>query len=734
MPKSRFLPCCLALALAGPALAQDEAARWVLCPPGPWLEGIPNGGDRAQRAHAPVDLDAERVDVSDQRTYVLEGKVGVRRADQRLRADRVSYDTADRRYEAEGDVRYQDSDLRVHAARARGDLDADLTRVEEVRYELLTARGSGQAQSAEISGATGAFEQVTYSTCDPTDRFWELSANSIELDQEDGFGVARGAKLRIGGVPVLYLPWLSFPIDDRRRTGFLYPTLATSDNTGLDIRIPYYLNLAPNYDATLTARHMAQRGLMLGGEFRYLTPRHRGELAGSWLSNDETTGDDRSSGTFRHDGRLSQFWTVRANLNQVSDDRYFEDFGDSLAATSTSLLESTAGVYGRGAYWGASLVVQDWKVTDPFVPAASEPFRRLPRLLYEFERPLGEYLVVGFRGEGVRFDHEARPGANRVDLYPYIGAPVDRAGWFVHPELGYRYTGYELDAGHADSFDERSPDRALPVASLDTGLFFERPVGWFGRNLRQTLEPRLYYLYVPYEAQDELPILDTQELTFGFGQLFRRNRFSGADRQADANQATVAVTSRLYEDAGGRELARLTLGQIRYFRDLRVQMPGVPEDRREGSPLIAELELHLNDDWSLAVAEHYDLDEDRSVLSALRTQYRFGAGGVVNFAYRYRADLLEQVDASMLYPIDARWRLIGRWNYSLRDRSTLEAFAGVEWEGCCHAVRLLGRHYIRNREGEKNNGIYLELELKGLGAFGRRTGDLLERAILGYTR
>jgi LPS-assembly protein len=594
-----------------------------------------------------------------------------------------------------------------------------------------------------VHDETSNLSQVMYTTCDPGSTGWELRATQVKLDQAEGVGTARNATLRIGRVPILYLPYASFPIDERRRTGFLFPSIGSSQDSGIDISAPYYVNLAPNYDLTLTPRILGRRGAMFGAEFRYLTPSQRGEMSGTWLPDDDQTGRDRGSFRLEHFGVLNPQWNLIANLNHVSDDRYFEDFGDSLAAASTSLLESSVGVYGRGRYWNASVSAQDWEITDPFLPDDFEPFRRLPRVLYAYERPFNDWLVAGVRQETVAFDHEARPDATRYDFYPYVAFPFVRAAGYVRPEIGYRQTGYELDRDYLATYASRSPSRGTPIASLDAGLFFERGTSMFGKRMLQTLEPRLYYLRVPYENQDDLPLFDTQELSFGFAQLFRTNRFTGADRQMDANQATIALTTRLLEEASGRERLSASIGQIRYFDAQRVQLPGIPITDLAGSAMVGDLELTLSDRWRVGISQQWDPEDELSDLSALRGQYRWGGAGVFNLAYRFRRAgsgiapnvvALEQIDASFLAPLSERWRLVGRWNYSLLDESTLEAVAGFEWASCCLAARVLGRHYVRNREGEKNNGIYIELELKGLATLGRKSGELLQRAILGYTR
>jgi len=748
VPTTRLAPLASALLLALaslPAAARrSDPADWALCRPNAlldfWNPALPKDGDRA---NTPAELAAERFDVSNEKSYLLEGKVEVQRADQYLAADRLRYDTEAERYEAEGNVHYQDRGLLLGADKAVGELGEDVQTLDNVRYQLLDARGNGTARQATVVGERSKLDHVTYTTCDPGTRGWDLRATSVRIDQEEGIGTARNATLRVAGIPLLYLPVASFPIDERRRTGFLFPSIGSSQDSGIDFSAPYYVNLAPNYDLTLTPRILGRRGAMLGAEFRYLSQNHRGELAGTWLPDDDQTGRDRGSLGWQHFGRLGPQWNFIADLNHVSDDRYFEDFGDSLAAASTSLLESTAGVYGRGQWWSASVSAQDWEITDPFLPDGFEPFRRLPRVLYRYERPFGEFVEAGVRSELVVFDHEARPGATRYDLYPWIAFPFERAAGYVRPEFGFRQTGYQLDSDYDEDFPSKSPTRGTPIASLDAGLFFERGARLFGKNYLQTLEPRLYYLNVPYENQDDLPIFDTQELTFSFEQLFRANRFTGADRQMDANQATVALTTRLLEEASGRERLSASVGKIRYFEPQRVQLPGVPAMDPEGSAVVGDLELTLSDRWRVGLSQQWDPEDELSDLSALRAQYRWRPDAVFNFAYRFRREnqganvgqvSVEQVDTSFTLPLDERWRLVGRWNYSLLDSSTLEAVGGFEWQNCCLAARVLGRHYVRNREGEKNNGIYIELELKGLATLGRKSGELLERAILGYTR
>ena len=779
-PPRRPLPRALAASGLGLAAAAhaDEAPRapdFGLCRAGAFIDGhvdgLPTDGDRAS---ATTEITARALTALRAGEYELTGDAEARRADQRLAAQRLRYASEAQTAKAEGDVRYQDRGLLAAAERADADLAKDVTTLESTHYQLLgsrtdgtPARGNGVAAKARIEGGDGKqvthLEDVTFSTCDPGDRDWEISAREMTLDQASGEGTARGMRLRFKDTTLLALPYASFPIDDRRRSGFLLPSIGGGNNGGFDLTVPYYLNLAPNYDATLTPRIVSDRGFMAGGEFRWLTERQRGEASATYMPNDREADRSRFSYSLRHSASLNPNFYVVSDLNRVSDPRYFEDFGDGLTAAATSLLPSSAYLHGRGAWWNLAFGGDDIEVTDPRIGAAAEPYRRLPRFTAELDYPLADFVRVGLRGEAVAFDKDdylddagARVDVvtgQRYDVTPFVAFPLERAFGYVRPEFAFRETRYTLDGARDDS-----PSRGTPVSSLDAGLFFDRPTTLFSTALRQTLEPRLYYLRVPYRDQRELPLFDTQELTFSFAQLFRPNRFTGADRQMDANQLTLALSTRLLDDTDGNQLLRASLGRIQYFDDRRVDLATLfCPDRNDilsgclrnplpgpvGSPTFggpadsasawaAEIELRPSDRWRLAVSQYYDGDDRRTDLSSVRIQHQFGERGVANLAYRFRRDLLEQVDASTAFPLTERTRLVARWNWSLKDERTLEALAGVEFGDCCYAFRVLGRHYVRNVQGDTANAIFLELELKGLGSLGRRSEDFLRRAILGY--
>ena len=764
-PALRLLPLPFSIALCLPALAADDKPdNWGLCPVQDVIPSftdlpVPSGGNaaqaRADRAEQPTTIEGDRQDGTDT-NLAYQGNVVLQRGDQYLNADNLHFDQENNTYVADGNVRYQDGGMRIIAKRAHGDQSKDTHEIEDLRYQLVSRRGNGGADSIDMSGAMGSLHGSTYSTCDPDQRAWELTARRIDVDTDEGWGTARGATIRIGRVPVLYVPWIKFPIDDRRHTGVLYPSISTSGRNGFDYRQPIYLNLAPNYDATITPRYMSNRGVSLAGEFRYLYQNGRGELEANWMPKDDLVEDrirDIANGTpslyddplrsenrgmFRYGGshNFNSQWQARANVAWVSDSRYVEDFSNSLYGASATSLTSTIGLFGRGRYWDAGIMADTWQLADYTIAESSLPYNRLPRLYMNWNQPFGKWFTAGLQAETVRFQHNDYGDGSRLDLKPYVSMPLQGASWYITPTLAWRYTSYQLedDVAAALPGGDKKPSRSLPIASLDAGLFFDRDTEIKGSRFLHTLEPRLYYLNAPYRDQSGLPLFDTRPFTFSWGQLFRDNRYSGPDRQTDANQLTVAMTTRLIRQSDGHERLSASVGQIFYFDDTLVVVPGETPVESGKSAWVADANYSPTDRWTIGASYQWDPKFRREDLASLRARYLFDDDGIVNLTYRYRRNLLEQADASFLYPITPTWSAVGRYYYSILDRKPLEAIAGVQWDSCCLAVRALVRRYVRNREGDLNNSFQVEFVLKGLGSAGQNTERTLRRAILGYYR
>ena len=787
------LPFCIAVSLSAHA---DEALRpnyWALCPIEDAVPAFADAqapvGSVEDRENQPTNIDGNQFEglagIDSDFTGNVTGDVTLRRGDQFLGTDDLQFSQEDGTFVADGNVRYQDSGLRVIADRVEGDTLAESYRMDNVRYQLTARRGNGGADRIRMDGSVGALLGSTYSTCTPSDRWWELKAGQIDIDTDMGMGTARNATLRVGKVPVLYVPWFRFPIDERRLSGLLFPRISQSGRNGFDYTQPIYLNLAPQFDMTLEPRFMSRRGVQLGTEFRFQTERTRGELDVAYLPSDKLARrereleeeqvpivenrrkDDRAFLSFGGSWDINPTWQGRTNLTWMSDPRYIEDSSNNVDGISSVNALSQLGVFGQGSsgdlgYWNASVLADYQLLTDYTLPEAVLPYNRLPHASFTWQRPYGRWINAGVDATATRFSHlddAARPGGSRVDLKPYVSMPFEGAAWFVRPTVAYRQTNYSLDRVLADRIAEQraraelgipggvpvpadtlalyrntSPSRGQPIGSIDAGLFFDRNTRWRGEDYLHTLEPRLFYLNSPYRDQSALPLFDTTPLTFGWGQLFRDNRYSGADRQADANQVTMAVSTRLIRESDGLEKLSASLGQIVYLSDSRVTIPGEAQVEQGRSAWVSDATYAINDRWTVSAGYQWDPKFRREDLMSLRSRYLIGDEGIVNFAYRRRADLIEQADLSFLYPVSPAWSLVGRYYYSFTDHRLLEAVAGVQWDSCCLAARVVGRRYVRNRQGELNNAIMFELELKGLGSAGPDTEDRLRRAILGYYR
>ncbi len=538
--------------------------------------------------------------------------------------------------------------------------------------------------------------------------------------------------MNLKNVPVLYTPYLSFPIDKRRRSGLLIPKIGASQQTGLDISVPYYWNIAPNYDATLEPRIMSDRGVMLATEFRYLHRHDSGMLRAEYLPSDSKYDNkSRSLVSFEDNGNPLPRLTTQINASNVSDKDYFRDLGNTLVQSSGSFLQRKAQATYYGNRWTLDTRVLNFQTVDPAVAVANRPYMELPRVRFN-AAPAQKLLGLSFNvdSEVTQFEKDKAVSGTRVDMLPRLTLPFERQSYYIKPSIGLRETFYELNDQQAGN--PNNPRRTMAVVDVDTGMFFDRDFQWRGAEYMQTLEPRLYYLYVPYKKQDDIPVFDTGENDFNFWQLFQNNRFSGPDRIGDANQLAVALTTRVLDPASGVQRLRASLGQLVYFRNLKVTLPDEPVINDNTSDLIGEFGLTLSREWDTSTQIQWDPSAARTNRGDVLLQYHADKHQLVNLSYRYRRSLQNQTDVSFLWPLGDAWHLIGRWNYSLDDSKTLDMLAGFGYESCCWALQLVGRSYINNVSGDLTNGVYLQAELKGLTSTGSQVDSLLRRDILGY--
>ena len=722
---------------------------------------------------------AQRVDGSNQTVYHLEGDVKVDRADQRMQADVTDYNQDTTDYDARGNVRYQEVGQLVSSDHMRGNQDASTAIADNVSYQMLTSRGNGVANQGQmLDDQRSRYFNATYSNCDVGNHVWEIHAKDIRMDKETGEGVAHDATMYLYNVPFFWLPTFTFPINDDRKTGFLTPTVGNSSRSGFMVSAPYYLNLAPNYDATLDPRIYGDRGVLMAGEFRYVVPGSIGQLNVEYLPNDQgetnpnslinTKDTDRWLLKFNDNTHIYGPWSFNTSINLVSDRNYLSDFGDDLYTSVISQLASSAYVNGAGkwgnTYWNASFGGDYYQNANYALTDFTAQYQRWPRATFNVDYPINRWLEVGANTEAVEFRKDDSVGGDRLDLYPYIQADFRGAAWFVKPRVAYRYTTYNLlgnyqqygysngvtellPAGTTSPYTSGSPSRSLPVVSVDSGLVFDRSTSLFGDSYTQTLEPRLYYLYVPYRNQNNIPLFDTTLMSFDTWQLFSPNTYSGADRQISANNLSAMLTTRLLDD-NGVERVSASFGQIRYFTQQSVQQPNsmttvTPPTNWSGSDYAIDLTTQLNDDWRVLAQYQWNPNTSLTDLGSITFQKRIATDGILNFSYRYRrepgteAPWVEQYDASVVYPLSDRWRLLGHWTYSVLDKKTVEALAGVEYDSCCVALRLVGRHYVNTYNfsttlGSANTAIMFEIEFKGMGGFTGQSENALRNGILGY--
>lgn len=722
-----------ALLTSDPSQAKEDTWRFCTSNLSVKKENIPSTAEPTSQEE--MTFTADQVDVEGS-LYQFKGKVVGGRGDQQLSADNLDYNKETDIAVARGNVRYEQDGQIFLGDAAEINIDKKSGSIRPAKFWLTDRHIRGNTNEIIIeSPSIVHLENSTFTTCDEGDDDWVLKASSLKLDTENNEGIARHARINFMHVPIFYFPYLSFPLQGRK-TGFLVPSIGDSNHSGTEISIPYYWNIAPHRDATLTPRLLSRRGLLLQGEFRYLNPHNAGELDLEYIKDDRVFDDDRSAVSFNHQGQPKPGWLTRATYQSISDDDYLDDFSTELAKSSVTHLERMAGMEYSGDYLRANLLIQAYQTVDDNIPATAKPYQRLPQLqldLRDQKGPAG--LVLGMESELVQFDRAEGVIGRRLDFTPHISWPLRKDAGHMVPRLAYRYTHYQL--GNTDPGFDDSPSRSLPLFSLDSGLIFERDLSGWGKATTQTLEPRLFYLHVPYREQNNLivdengtdSVFDTSLALFSMDQLYRENRFIGGDRVGDANQVNAALTSR-FLDLHGRELFSASVGRIFYFRDREVTLPGGQLETDTTSDWLGEIRSQWMKSLAVRASVQWDTRKDKMERGSVNILYQKDKRRVLKLAYRYEENTLEQGDVVFIWPVATRWNLVGRWLHSLKDDVTLETLKGIEYESCCWTARLVQRKYRVNAMDEnESDSLWFQLELKGLTSIGKPVKDLLERDI-----
>ncbi len=716
-----MLPQATAQECIWPALASPPAD------PAPQATGI----DAESKGKRPIEVIGGSAELTREGDASMTDGVVIRQGDRTVRAQSATYDASEQRFDVEGDVEYRSEDLRLKGESGSWNTEGG-GRFTGTEFELPArpARGSA-AEFAMTPDGDLRLREVRYTACPVGNDDWLLRASAVDIDQGQQQGKGRNVRVELKGVPILYWPMISFPVGDARKSGLLFPSFGNTDKGGLEFGLPYYFNLAPNYDMTLSPFFQSRRGPGLDGKFRYLSRRSRGQVETFYLPYDDLTGDDRRLSSLIHRTDLTDQLRFDADLSDASDGQYFEDFGLGPDGTSVTFLDRHLHLAWLGRSWRLDSRLQDFQTIDQTVDPLSRPYARLPQVVFTSLWPIANRgFAAAVDGEAVWFDRDEGVTGLRVDLAPRFSWAWRGPGYHLEPSAAWRVTGYRLEDVALGADD--APDREAPILSLDGGLVFERAAGKRGQLLH-TFEPRVRYNWIPFRDQADLPVFDTALPDLDIVQLFRTNRYVGADRLGDANELAAGVTSRLINADSGRQYLSATIGQRFYFERPQVVLPGELPETRNSSNMVGEIELTAWRDWGARVAMEWDRQASNTLLGQASVQYHPRPDTVFNLGYRYREALLEQWDASFAWRLSPSWQLFAGQVYSVKENESIDRFAGFEYGSCCWRVRLIGRRYVSNRTGASDTSIQLQLELKGLSSVGTRNDTFLQRGVRGYS-
>lgn len=730
-PRKCLLTVLIPLALVGNARAQQT----------------PIANRLQDDRQAPTAIEADVLTGRPDREIRLRNKVRLKRGDTTVNAEDVKFDIVDDRIDATGSVSIERAGGRFDGKTLSLKLDTGEGYMMSPVYRLLTSNARGSAEridfeSSDVATVTNGF----YTTCQGPDPDWYLKTSKLTLDEGAGVGQARNAMLVFKGVPIAGTPYISFPLAEERVSGFLAPTMATSTRSGLQITTPYYWNIAPNRDITLYPHYMAKRGLMLGATARYLEREAAGEARFEFI-NDADYGKTRYGLSFRHNQQLDFGAKLAIDYSKTSDNDYARDFPfsnvfDRPGFNRRLMPQSVSLSYGSTS-WDANFRLSEFQVLqDPRLAVRPIPYSRLPQITLNNFQYGDNGLDLTMSTQLTRFTHPTDIGGTRLVVNPrmtYSG--LQGAGYFVRPSVSLHSTMYSLDSN--PEAEIRAPGRTLPTVSLDSGLVFERPANFLGRDATQTLEPRAFYTYTPYRAQNAslYPNFDTTEADISFAQVFRENRFVGNDRIGDSNQLTLAMISR-YLETNGSERLRMAVAQRYNFTPQRVGLGTVEQlTSSNRSDLLLLASGRVTD--QLRVDANFQFDPQRSEINRVNIGAFWQPAPMKVFNAQYRRDSrnlpsdifpntnFELVDMSAQWPIANRWYGVGRVNYLIGENRIGQALFGIEHQADCWIFRAVGQR-VPTAAGVINTLVFVQLELTGLSSIGMNPMGALSRNVPGY--
>lgn len=712
------------------AAAQQAECPAPLMPQLPQTE-LTNPGD--------IHVKAARTQIQQDTLAQFSGNVEIISEQGHIQAQRAQINKTDKTLHADGNIRFLDQQIQVNSEKIDLNLASGQLRLDSTEYQMLGFAGRGRADSIEVDNQEGlALKDVSFTTCPEGSEDWQIRASSLELTPEDNWGTARNTRFYLGGVPVFYLPYFKFPVTDERQTGLLFPKMSASDKVGVSYEQPFYWNIAPNYDATISPRLMTDRGLQLKTEFRYLTESQRGQVDLEYLGSDRRHDVDESRYFYRflHQGKLSDNWQISAEINGLSDDNYIVDLGNDYFNRGDTHMYQTLSVDYYSEPLDFSAEIRDFEIIGDH-PSA---YRAVPELKLNYRQPLSEHLNFRFRSELAHFEdgRDDTPSATRFHMMPTLSLPLQNAWGELLTEASVLQTWYKQDLPDGSGLQE-NVSRTLGQGRIYGAINFERETELFGSDMTQTLEPKFQYLYTSYESQDGIGLYDTNRLLNDYTGLFRGQEFVGLDRISDSNHLTVGVTTRLL-DKNHQERFKLSLGQIFYFNNTKLEEYSRDDDR---SALAAELDWRLSSKWVARSALQLSSSNQKVERSNLTLDYQMSADKLVQISHRYVRDIsgeeINQLGVTASWPLSQNWHWVGRWYKDMHGKRTIESFTGLQYESCCWAVQFGSMRYLSNRfdaaggqsTEEFDTTVLLEFVFKGVGSK-KSSRTLLDEGLFGY--
>ncbi|WP_444997206.1 LPS-assembly protein LptD [Aliikangiella sp. IMCC44359] len=696
-----------------------------------------------------IKMEADSMPENSKKLTHLKGNVSVRDEKSLLKAEEVVVEHLTETIKASGGVSFESEEAFFSAqSLTKAGVDNQV-HIDDAEFYLFSNHANGTADSITIDSKESLnLTQLSFSTCPINKPGWLLETDEMNINQQAGRGEAWHSVMRVGGVPVFYFPYINFPTDDRRKSGLLSPRIKYSDRNGYDVAQPVYWNIAPQMDATITPRLIEKRGEQLWTEFRWLTQRAESSINLEWMNEDKLflsdNKKDRWLAQLKSETVFNPHWKLDLDAQRVSDSDYFRDFSSGLGGSNETRLSSQVALTYQDSIWQMK-----WFALTHQSLIGNESYRYLPSWL-----ATADYLSdSGFRWQWTsditRFEHKnsEQVEGERMSLLPGVSFPMRNLWGYLTPKLNYQLSRYKQTSLIESS--EITTTRNVPIISLDSGIYLDRQLQIGGKDYTHTLAPRLFYTYIPYRNQDSINNFDTTQGDFGFSRLWQENRFTGVDRVGDTNQLSFALGNSLVDESSGNEIVRLSVGRIYYFADREVRLnPADEAETEQQSPWLTEVEYRLNSAFSLTGLIQWDEGSKQTQRAQTRINFEPKDNHIVNLTHRYRdvdGNFNEEIDFSFAWPLNDKWRLLGRWYNDLQREQVIERLVGVEYESCCWAIRLVAQKYLNTQLDSSgisttlagneryNDGVYLQFVFKGLGSVGPSgMDDLLSSSITGY--